>query len=132
MCSPALSFVLVDQSSMSSLTAHEKLALLMPHLQGTLVRVLKFERREHSAASMAALSICEREILRQIARGKTDEEIARTTNRSVHTVKNQVRQMLERFGFVNRVQAVAAGFAASIFGPAVSVEDASNKKNKSE
>jgi DNA-binding CsgD family transcriptional regulator len=117
MCSPAISFVLIDQCITPDPRVYERLSLLMPHLQGALVRMLKNERRERNATLLTELSSRERELLRSIAQGHTDEEIARSTQRSIHTIKNRVRQILMRYGFANRVQAVAAGFAASIFGP---------------
>lgn len=49
-------------------------------------------------------------ILRGIARGKTNEQIAGETFRSVETVKSQVKTLLEKLEARNRAHLVAIGY----------------------
>ncbi len=46
------------------------------------------------------------EILRWVANGKTNEAIAMILNRSMNTVKNQLRLIFQKLDVVNRAQAV--------------------------
>lgn len=53
------------------------------------------------------LSAREREVLTLLARGCSNKEIAQTLHVSVNTVRNHVRQILEKLGLRNRVEAAA-------------------------
>ena len=55
------------------------------------------------------LSAREREILRLVADGRTNEQIARAIGTSLSTVKNQLASLFEKLGADDRVSAVAAG-----------------------
>ncbi len=48
----------------------------------------------------------EMEILRWVANGKTNEAIAKISDRSMNTVKNQLRLIFQKLDVVNRAQAV--------------------------
>jgi DNA-binding NarL/FixJ family response regulator len=51
------------------------------------------------------LTFREREVLRLIAAGATDKEIAKTLSLSLHTVKSHVRNILSKLHAANRQQA---------------------------
>lgn len=67
------------------------------------------------------LDFTERElaILRQIAAGDTNEEVAAALSVSVHTVAGHLRSMLIRSLARNRVELVARAYAARILIPGV-------------
>jgi DNA-binding CsgD family transcriptional regulator len=52
------------------------------------------------------LSAREAEILRWLRQGKSAGEVAQILGRSEHTVKNQMRNLYEKLGVNNRVQAL--------------------------
>lgn len=55
----------------------------------------------------ASLTERQREVLRQVAAGATNKEIAASLGIAPHTVKNHLAQIFERLGTTNRVQAAA-------------------------
>jgi DNA-binding NarL/FixJ family response regulator len=63
-------------------------------------------RRTPPAAANTELSPREVEILRLIAHGRTNEQIARELHLSTSTVKNQVHRILSKLGASDRTQAV--------------------------
>jgi DNA-binding NarL/FixJ family response regulator len=63
-------------------------------------------RRMPPAAANTELSPREVEILRLIAHGRTNEQIARELHLSTSTVKNQVHRILSKLGASDRTQAV--------------------------
>ncbi len=69
------------------------------------------ERGEALAAGMSRLSPRERDILREIARGASNKEIARTLDIAETTVKIHVQHILRKLNLTSRVQ--AAVFATS-------------------
>ncbi|KGM41499.1 XRE family transcriptional regulator [Aquabacterium sp. NJ1] len=68
-------------------------------------------RGEELAAGMSRLSPRERDILREIARGASNKEIARTLDIAETTVKIHVQHILRKLNLTSRVQ--AAVFATS-------------------
>ncbi|CAN5420951.1 hypothetical protein BH09PSE6_BH09PSE6_14400 [soil metagenome] len=90
---------------------HEEAALLLdlmtPSLQVAQARLARSERRLNARRSMPPITPREGEVLRWIALGKTDKQIALLLDKSVFTVKNQVRRLLEKYGVSKRSQAVA-------------------------
>ena len=64
-------------------------------------------RRAARPGDVAALSERELEVLRQIAQGQTDREIAERLYLSLHTVKVHARTIYSKLGVSNRTQAVA-------------------------
>jgi DNA-binding CsgD family transcriptional regulator len=56
------------------------------------------------------LSACERTILRLVADGRSDKQIARELTISVHTVRTHLDRMYKHNGVHNRAAVVAAWF----------------------
>lgn len=81
-----------------------RLSLLVPHLHQALVLCHRFA--VGSAASEPTLSGTEREILRWVAAGRTNAEIARLRGRSESTVRNQLTALFRKLGVSNRAAAV--------------------------
>jgi DNA-binding NarL/FixJ family response regulator len=68
--------------------------------------------------ALAALTERELEVLRVLARGATNAEIARELALSVSTVKSHVQSVLTKLGLSNRARAVAISHQLGIAGPA--------------
>ena len=88
---------------------------LSPTIAGAVVRRV----REQSAASeqpddLLALSARETEILRLVAQGRDNTEIAQELYLSPSTVKNHVSSILEKLGVDSRVQAAVRAARAGI------------------
>ena len=88
---------------------------LSPTIAGAVVRRV----REQSAASeqpddLLALSAREAEILRLVAQGRDNTEIAQELYLSPSTVKNHVSSILEKLGVDSRVQAAVRAARAGI------------------
>ncbi|MEV8474878.1 helix-turn-helix transcriptional regulator [Streptomyces sp. NPDC051173] len=66
----------------------------------------------------AFLTADQLEVLKLAANGSCTEQIASATGRTVHTVKSQVRLILQRLGAVDRTQAVAVAMARGLLDPA--------------
>ncbi len=81
-----------------------KLSLLVPHLHQALV--LCHLSALSSASAGPKLSGTEREILRWVAAGRTNAEIARLRGRSESTVRNQLTTLFRKLGVSNRAAAV--------------------------
>ena len=82
------------------------LELLMPSLHIARQRIYRFERAQGHHHASVGLTQREIKILELLAEGKTDDEAAKETGRSVHTIKNQVRHLVTKLGARNRTQAV--------------------------
>ncbi len=106
--SGSATFFLVGASADAALDSNalEVLELLMPSLHIARQRIYRTDRSLGQHRSMVGLTAREIKVLAMIADGKTDEETARTTGRSVHTIKNQVRHLITKLGAKNRTQAV--------------------------
>jgi DNA-binding CsgD family transcriptional regulator len=63
------------------------------------------------------LSRREVEILRQVARGKSNREIGRGLFISEHTVANHVRNILRKTGSANRTEAAAYAHTRGVVDP---------------
>ncbi|WP_435241278.1 response regulator [Streptomyces cucumeris] len=70
--------------------------------------------RPEAAARAAALTRRETEILRQMARGLSNQEIADELTVSLETVKTHVGNVLAKLGTGNRTQAVILAFQAGL------------------
>lgn len=91
-------------------------AVISPELMGKLVSAL---RQGAPAAAqepdpLAQLSTREADVLREIARGASNKEIARTLCIAETTVKIHVQRILRKLGLTSRVQ--AAVFASKVGG----------------
>lgn len=69
-------------------------------------------RSEHAAAQ---LSLAERDVAALIVRGCSNEEIARTRNKSVRTIANQVASAMRKLGVGSRVE-LSSVLALHFFG----------------
>lgn len=80
--------------------------LLSPDLVGKMMREFK-ELANDKARAESGLTDQELEVLRMIAAGATNKEIAEKLYWSEVTVKRKVQDILEKMGVANRAQAVA-------------------------
>jgi DNA-binding NarL/FixJ family response regulator len=88
-------------------------AMLAPSVTRRVIE--QFARRapdSAAAARVAQLSPREREVLRLVARGLTNAEIAEQLVVSPATIKTHVARLLEKLGVRDRVQATALAFEA--------------------
>jgi transcriptional regulator EpsA len=103
--------------------------LLLPHLHTTYLRVQDTERclamptRVAQAASRAEpvvpsqITEREKEILRWVRDGKSNQQIGEVLGISALTVKNHVQKILRKLGAANRAQAVAIAMTARLLPP---------------
>ncbi len=83
-------------------SVHDGHTVLAPEAAGTLVRS---RSRPTAAGGLDALTAREREVLAQIAEGRSNREIARLLNMSEKTVKTHVSSVLAKLGVADRTQA---------------------------
>lgn len=84
----------------------EDFQIVAPLLWHAGLRVRQADRGLLAVERPVPITPRERQILCWIARGKSDSQIALQLQRSLHTVRNQVRRILTKFGTTNRVSAV--------------------------
>ncbi len=89
------------------------LELLTPHLFRLHRRAAL---RRSSAAWPGGLTPREREVLRLVADGQTNREVARSLWISAHTVRSHVENVFEKLGVTSRAAAVARVFGAGASG----------------
>jgi LuxR family transcriptional regulator, quorum-sensing system regulator CviR len=82
------------------------LELMVPHLHQALVRILRHQRDGQTFTNTQLLTPKERVVLRWIAEGKSNPEIAALLNRSVSTIRNQVHSILGKLGASSRAEAL--------------------------
>ena len=107
----AKGFLLKDVSLESLVNAIEKVYQGETQVQPAITeRVLKglagFNSSKDEPALVDALSIKEMEVLRLMAGGYSNREIALAIHKSEGTIKNQVSSILEKLGVRDRTQAV--------------------------
>jgi DNA-binding NarL/FixJ family response regulator len=82
----------------------------LEHLLRQLVRqpgAVQPEASTHAPARRLPLSEREYQVLRQIAEGRSNKEIARALGLSLHTVKRHVANILNKLGVDSRIQAAS-------------------------
>jgi DNA-binding NarL/FixJ family response regulator len=96
-------------------TVHESDALLAPASTRRLIE----QRRPApvDATQLAELTTREREVLRLLARGLTNGEIAQTLVVEASTVKSHVARVLAKLGLRDRVQAVVFAYDHGVVRP---------------
>ncbi|MFG2795946.1 response regulator [Streptomyces pseudovenezuelae] len=97
-------------------------SLLAPAVTRRLVADIVRRRREEAATGPAPdrldiLTAREVEILRMLARGLSNAEIATTLFVSEHTVKTHVSNVLSKLGLRDRVQAVICAYETGLVTP---------------
>jgi NarL family two-component system response regulator LiaR len=85
-------------------------SVLAPSYVARLVR----EVREGPTGPLAPLTTREIEVLEQVARGRTNREIARALHISEETVKGHVSSVLAKLGLSDRTQAAIVGLQAGL------------------
>jgi DNA-binding NarL/FixJ family response regulator len=83
-------------------SVHDGHTVLAPEAAGSLVRS---RARSAAVAGFEALTPREREVLAQIAEGRSNREIARLLHMSEKTVKTHVSSVLAKLGVADRTQA---------------------------
>ncbi|HWT94245.1 MAG TPA: response regulator transcription factor [Solirubrobacteraceae bacterium] len=85
--------------------------LIAPQVTRRLIsRFAQVSPADERAAALAALSPREDEVLRQMARGRSNAEIARALQLEESTVKSHVSRLLDKLGLTSRVQAVILAY----------------------
>ncbi|MFE3031180.1 response regulator [Streptomyces canus] len=100
-------------------------SLLAPTITRRLVADIVRRRREEAATGttpdrLDVLTAREVEILRMLARGLSNAEIATTLFVSEHTVKTHVSNVLSKLGLRDRVQAVICAYETGLVTPGAS------------
>ena len=95
-------------------------ALLAPSVTKRLIE--EFAKRPepvpHKSRELATLTEREREVLKEVAKGLTNAEIAQRLHVSETTVKTHVAHLLDKLDLRDRVQAVILAYEAGLVGSA--------------
>lgn len=97
--------------------------VMTPSMTGTLMEAFRRQSRNTKNQGGFSLSNREKEILRYVATGASNKEIAQRCHISETTVKSHLRNILSKMGVHNRAGAVSLATTMGIF-PNVSREDA--------
>jgi DNA-binding NarL/FixJ family response regulator len=73
--------------------------------------------QELQSPHQVTLTDREREVLWEIADGRTDKEIARSLDIALSTVKSHVSSILDKLGVDSRTQAVVQVLRYNVFSP---------------
>ena len=119
----AAGYVLKDTTRRDLVEAVQRVlageTLLEPRLAEQLLRRLARESRDQVAVPAESLTAREREVLRLVAQGKTNPEIADALSVSVATVKVQVERIIGKLGVSDRTQAAVRGVELGLVTSAV-------------
>lgn len=85
--------------------AHEGDSVVSPEMTSKLVQGIRSPAGNPVASAMASLSGREREVLRHVARGASNKEIARRLDLAESTVKIHMQHILKKLHLQSRVQA---------------------------
>jgi DNA-binding NarL/FixJ family response regulator len=96
-------------------TVHAGEALLAPASTRRLIE--QFARPSHETPALAALTTREHEVLRLLARGLTNSEIAAQLVVEPSTIKSHVASLLAKLGLRDRVQAVVFAYESGLIRP---------------
>ena len=88
--------------------------MLSPEITGNLVHRLRELETRVARGPGADLSPREREVLRLVAEGKGNSEIAQELFISLYTVKNHISNILDKLGVDNRIQAAVRAVNESL------------------
>ncbi|MFD5180998.1 response regulator [Nocardia sp. NPDC058379] len=92
-------------------------ALLAPSVTRRLIAEIARTRRPEPAAHLAALTARERDILRELAAGRSNAELAARLVVTEHTVKTHVSSVLSKLGLRDRAQAVVFAYESGMVAP---------------
>lgn len=98
-------------------TVHDGDAVLAPSLLRTVLDSLRTTIRVEPVPGVDELTDRELDVLKQLATGQSNAEIAATLFLSEATIKTHITHVLTKLGVRDRVQAVIAAFAAGIAQP---------------
>lgn len=93
-------------------------ALLAPSVTRRLIGQFVRRQAPPDAARLSSLTERELEVLRQLARGLSNQEIAQALFVSETTVKTHVAHVLDKLDLRDRVQAVIFAYEARLVEPA--------------
>ncbi|MFQ5916118.1 MAG: response regulator transcription factor, partial [Nitrospinota bacterium] len=92
-------------------------AAIAGHLAAKLLEEFARQKELEETNPLQELTNREREVLQLLTRGKTNKEIANALCISENTVKNHLRNILEKLHLENRVQAVAFALREGLIPP---------------
>jgi DNA-binding NarL/FixJ family response regulator len=124
----ASGFLLKDAPESQLIAAVEVVAsggsLFAPHATRRVIEAFA-SPRPVPPPELADLTPRELEVLRCVARGWSNREIAEALSVSEHTAKTHVAHILDKLGLRDRVQAVVFAYEAGIVEPGLDVDPAS-------
>jgi DNA-binding NarL/FixJ family response regulator len=91
-------------------------SIFAPHATRRVIEAFA-SRRRAEPYGLTELTPRESEVLRLIARGRSNREIAADLHVSEHTAKTHVAHILDKLGLRDRVQAVVLAYEAAIVRP---------------
>lgn len=94
--------------------AAEGAAMISPQIAGALLHRLRASGPSEGPLPDVVLSEREKQVLRLVADGKENDEIARELFISRHTVKNHISSILAKLRVSNRIQAAVCAVRASL------------------
>ncbi len=92
-------------------------ALLAPSVTRRLIAEIARTRRPDATPHLAALTARERDILRELAAGRSNAELAARLVVTEHTVKTHVSSVLAKLGLRDRAQAVVFAYESGMVAP---------------